>query len=477
MKLHPVDVAKELRQFSFFKSFSDDLLLQVSTMTDVASFKRGENILKEGDFNKSLFFLRSGVAEIVLAGEVVAILQSAGEVMGEMSVITERPASTTIRAANDLECFVLKSENFAHVNPKDKDHFLAILYRIYSNILAERLMKTNEKARLFEIANRELHQAQVNLDKLGDGRVLLVESDRKQLVMAKMAVGATGVKLDVASDLETGISTYKENKYDAVICDETHVELLNKIYEENPDANLVLMTSKEVQQNLPLLKSMSSINNLITRDPEDRAFTMRMMLTTLTKILTKDVFGLDKYLTWGVDVQSKAVKASYERGKLRDDMCEYFGKLGVRNSILDRCNTVLEEMLMNAIYDAPTDSHGKNLFNHLSRKTDVILESHLQSQLNYGCDGVLLGVSVADPFGGLTKKIVVDYLESCYSGKPGTLNVGKGGAGRGLHQIVENSDLTIFNVKKGVRTEVICLFFVEGYKRETRPSFHYFFTK
>jgi hypothetical protein len=55
------------------------------------------------------------------------------------------------------------------------------------------------------------------------------------------------------------------------------------------------------------------------------------------------------------------------------------------------------------------------------------------------------------------------------------LNTQKGGAGRGLHQIIENSDLTIFNVKKGIRTEVICLFNIDGQKREAQPSFHYFF--
>lgn len=477
MKLHPVDVAKELRHFSFFRSFSDDLLLQVSTMTEMVSFKKGEIILSEGQMNKRLYFIRKGAAEVVLAGEVVTILQTPGDVMGEMSVITEKPVSTSIRATNDLECYVLNSENFAHVNPKDKDHFLAILYRIYSNILADRLAKTNEKARLFEIANRELHQAQVALDKLGDARVLLVEADRKQLVMAKMAVGATGVTLDIASDITAGRDLYKQNKYDAVICDETNLELLNEINAVAPDSKLVFMTSKDVHENLPLLKNMMSIDNLITRDPDDRGFTMRMILTTLTKLLTNDIFGIDKYLTWGVDVQSKAVKSSKEREGLRDQMCEYFKKLGLRNTIIERVNTVAEEMLMNAIYDAPADSQGKSLFNHLSRKNEIILDSHLQSELKYGCDGVLLAVSVTDPFGGLSKKIVVDYLESCYSGQAGSLNEGKGGAGRGLHQIVENADLTIFNVKKGIKTEVICLFFVEGHKREARPSFHYFFTK
>jgi CRP-like cAMP-binding protein len=477
MNPHPVDIAKELRQFKFFQSFSDDLLLQVSTMTELASFKKGQNVLEEGQTNKNLYFLRKGAALVVLAGEVVTILQLPGEVMGEMSVITGKPATTTIQAGTDIECFVLNSENFVHVNPKDRDHFLAILYRIYSNILADRLEKTNEKARLFEIANRELHQAQVTLNELGDGRVLLVEADRKQLVMAKMAVGATGVTMDVASDLDTGLDFYKTNKYDAVICDESNLDLLNHIYAEKGEAKLVFMTSKEVQQNLPLLKNMMSIDNLITRDPDDRSFTMRMILTTLTKLLTNDIFGVDKYLTWGVDVQTESVKASYERDELKERMSEYFRNLGVRSTIIDRCTTVTEEMLMNAIYDAPTDPSGKSMFNHLSRQTEVILESHLQSELSYACDGVLLGISVADPFGGLTKKTVVDYLESCYSGNAGGLNEGKGGAGRGLHQIIENADLTIFNVKKGVKTEVICLFYVEGHKREVRPSFHYFFTK
>jgi hypothetical protein len=105
----------------------------------------------------------------------------------------------------------------------------------------------------------------------------------------------------------------------------------------------------------------------------------------------------------------------------------------------------------------------------------VTLDSHQQAQLCYASDGVLLAVSVIDPFGALTKDLVIDYLISCYQGTAGIMNQTKGGAGRGLHQIIENADLTIFNIKKGVRTEVICLFNTDGQKREAQPSFHYFF--
>lgn len=475
MKLHPAEIAKELKTYNFFKSFRDDLLLQISTMTELKTFKKGEFVLKENEQNKKLYFIRSGVAEVVLVGEVVAILQTPGEVMGEMSVVLQKPATTTIRAAGDLECWVLDSENFAHVDPKHLDHFQSLLYRIYSIVLADRLTKTNEKARFFEIANRELHQAQMALDKTGNKKVLLIDSDRKQLVMAKVAVGSTGVKMDTAMNMAAAEALLAANQYDAVICDEQSMALLKKLNESKNPAKLIMMTSKLIRENLKYYRENDFVNTMITRDAEDRPLTVRTMLTTLTKILSQDIFGLEKYLSWGVEVQTRQVKTSSQRTELKEEMVEYFKHLGVRQTVLERCHAVAEELLMNSIYDAPMDSSGKSLFNHYSRRTEVVLDTHLQSQFKYACDGMYLALAVVDPFGGLTKDIIINYIESCYEGRAGTLNDGKGGAGRGLHQIIENSDLTIFNVKKGFKTEVISLFYVETNRKEPLPSFHYFF--
>lgn len=477
MKLHPAEIAKELKSFHFFRSFPDDLLLQISTLTETKDFNKGDWIVKEGEQNKVLYFIRSGHAEVTLAGEVVAILQTPGEVMGEMSVVTQKPASTSIRASEALSCFIINTDNFSYVPAKEKDHFLHLMYRIYCNILADRLVKTNEKARLFEIANRELHQAQMALNQAGHKNVLLVETDRKQLTLAKVALGSTGVELDTSSEIEGAKKMLDGRVYDAVVADETCLEFLKHAAAQKYDGKLVMMMTKDVTSNLEVMKEMMAIDHLMTRDPEDRQFTIRTILTTLTKVLSEDLFGLEKYLTWGVEVQSRPVRASTEREPLRDEMVAYFKRMGVRSTILERVNAVTEEMLMNAIYDAPTDSRGQALYNHLPRSKPIILDTHLQSKLRYASDGVFLAASVVDPFGALTKDVIYRYLDSCYKGE-GNLSEkeGKGGAGRGLHQIVENSDLTIFNVKRGVKTEVICLFYVEGHKKEPRPSFHYFFS-
>jgi CRP-like cAMP-binding protein len=475
MRLHPADVAREIKTFAFFKSFAEDLLLQVSTMMTGKSFKKGEFILRQGQPNQSLFFLRKGKVEIILSGEVVAELSHVGEVLGEMSVISENPATTSVRAAEDVECFTVQASDFDHVHPKEKDHFDALLYRLYSSILVERLMKTNEKARLFEIANRELQRVQVDLQEVGDKTVLLVESDKKQQVIARMAVGGTGVRLDIANNKDEAESFIGAKKYDAILCEEAFLDILVQAHKNKISTHLVLLTNPNVTDNLQTVKGLPFVDNVMSRDPEDRSLTVRSLLTTMTKVLNKNIFGIEKYLSWGADVQAKHVKTSTEREALKTDMVAHFKKSGIRASILDRVHLVAEEMLMNAIYDAPTDGKGQALYNHLPRRTEINLEKNQESKLRYAFDGTMIALSVEDPFGTLTKELIIQYLESCYQGKAGSLNANKGGAGRGLHQIIENSDLTIFNVKKGVKTEVISLFSLETARKEHRPSFHYFF--
>jgi hypothetical protein len=136
-------------------------------------------------------------------------------------------------------------------------------------------------------------------------------------------------------------------------------------------------------------------------------------------------------------------------------------------------------MLMNAIYDAPTSSEGKSLYNHLERCTELQLKPEEQGLIRFATDGMFIAVSVQDPFGSLKGSTILRYLERNYSGGgiDGQIHEdpGKAGAGRGLHQIVENSDLVVFNLESGKKTEVIALFNVDVKTATTKtPSFHLF---
>lgn len=308
-----------------------------------------------------------------------------------------------------------------------------------------------------------------------DKRVLLAESNNKQKLIAKMALGGTGVCLDIASSVEEGNRLLEENPYDIICTNAELIELVSVAQQKNPNIFSVFMTSENVSSYFSLLQQYPALSNIVSRNEEDRTFTLKNISTTISKLINHDLFGLEKYLNWGVEVFQHPIVDSSTRSGLVEQMEAYFQKLGVRRSILNKCALVAEELLMNAIYDAPTDAEGKPLYNHLPRTESVYLKPGEQGKFRYACDGLLLGISVEDPFGAFDRQTILDYLESCYSGQAGTLQQNKGGAGRGLFQIMQISDLVIWNVKAKVKTEVIVLFNLDKPKNDNTTSFHYFY--
>jgi CheY-like chemotaxis protein len=308
-------------------------------------------------------------------------------------------------------------------------------------------------------------------------RVLLADPNKKQQLIAKMALGGSGVELESVSSVEEGRAKLEAGTYDLVFVDPSMLEVAQIAREKSATLGLVLMTSASIPTYLPSLKQLASIPHIVSRDEADRVFTVKNIMTTVTKLLSRDYFGLEKYLSWGVDVQSKPVVSSSTREEVIQHVDGYFEKLGIRRANRDRIRTVLEEMLMNAIYDAPTDKDGKSSYNHLPRTQEVVLKPAEQGLVRFATDGMLVAISVQDPFGSLTGATILRYLEHNYSGTVGELNAneGKGGAGRGLHQILENSDLVVFNVDPGKKTEAIALFNVEVKEAvQKNPSFHLF---
>lgn len=493
MALHPAEIAKEIHLFPFFQSFDESLLLQVSTMVREVTFEKDQVILHPGQMNDTLYFLRGGTVRVMVDNEVVNELSARGEVLGEMSVLSGKPVSAKIQAKTVVSCFSIHADDFAHVHPHQKDRFQFLLYRIYSGILTERLAKTNEKAKMYEITARLLEMAKKELEvvttaQLGllrskfdvtERAVLIVEPNKRQQNIIRSAVGSTGVQLVLVGTVDEAKSAFTQKKFDVIFCDETSLDFVPWVKSQNFKGELVLLQPNTFSHDL--IMNSSEIPFIISQDPEDRPGTVRALLTTLTKILNKDFFGLEKYLSWGTEIKIKKVKSSNDREILREEILEHFKSLGVRSSLLARVQVAIEEMLMNAIYDAPVDRAGNPLYNHLPRNIAVDLKENEYADLRFGFDGNMLAISVRDSFGALKRDVISKYFDSCYNpGKnpPPIHDLStKGGAGRGLHQILESCDYTIFNIKAGEATEVIGLFDIEAanQKKDSRPKFHFFF--
>lgn len=183
-------------------------------------------------------------------------------------------------------------------------------------------------------------------------------------------------------------------------------------------------------------------------------------IASATKALRGNVFGLNKYFPWGVTTYSVVVKNYEQKNRAIDVILQYASLAGVRGQVRERIQTVADELMMNALYHAPTDEKGNEKYagrpiKELAQLTDV---SPIEVQ--YGSSGRYFGISVRDSGGSLTRQRAMQYL---LRAKAGTADIEKkvGGAGLGLISVLRSVSKLIFNLDPGQSTEVIGLFDME----------------
>jgi CRP-like cAMP-binding protein len=306
-------------------------------------------------------------------------------------------------------------------------------------------------------------------------RILLAQTDKKAQTTAKMGLGGTGIGIETSENIAAATKKLASEKLDVVLVDGGTLDLVLDVAKLEQKPKVAYIATEAIAQNITHLMQLPTVPNIVSIRSDDRVGSVRTIVSAVTKLCSPNIFGFEKYLNVGAEIKEEAIKHSDDRKVLAEKMRQYFSRLGVRSSILDSVGVVLEELLMNAIYDAPTDESGQPIFNSLDRQEKVDLAPHQQGIFRYATDGALLAISVEDPFGALSASTLLKYLDSCYSNRAGQYQINKGGAGRGLHQIVENSQFVVFNVKPRRKTEVIAFFdVVPGAKEAHQPMLHYF---
>jgi hypothetical protein len=156
------------------------------------------------------------------------------------------------------------------------------------------------------------------------------------------------------------------------------------------------------------------------------------------------------------------LRDSSHRMKRIDSVLRLAEKAGAKGSILQKIDDVAEELLTNALYNAPAKRYGK-----LERTERRVLREEDACVLTYGPSENMFVLRATDPFGSLSRERLVQVLTRCAAGDSVSLDVSSGGAGLGLWRIICAADLVIFRVFANVSTEVLV---GVGLKRASRRA-------
>ncbi len=160
---------------------------------------------------------------------------------------------------------------------------------------------------------------------------------------------------------------------------------------------------------------------------------------------------LAAYLDWGHTGFELAVTTPAERDDAVARVQLVVGELQVPRRLAEIAGELTHELLMNALYDAPVDDHGRPRHAH-DRKAAIALPAADAATLRVGSDGSRLAIQVSDRFGGLRRAQIVDGLGRGLAG--GELDRTGGGAGLGLTVCHHSSLALFFDLAAGRHTQV-----------------------
>jgi hypothetical protein len=206
--------------------------------------------------------------------------------------------------------------------------------------------------------------------------------------------------------------------------------------------------------NIELLRHRP-LDHLISEDAPDEV----ELVVTAVKLLSGDIFGLEKYMSWGAVVNQVEVSTYEQKRAALRAVARLAESVGARRQLVTKIEGAADELLMNALYDAPA-AGGVADEERIRRDVhcgNVPLDrSGATALLRYACDGRHFAISVLDRYGALSKATILDSVLRARSeqGRPRD----KGGAGLGLYFVLSAVTRFIVNIEPDVRTEVVCLF-------------------
>src|SRR5262245_55751934 len=314
-------------------------------------------------------------------------------------------------------------------------------------------------------------------------RILFYDNDARARRVAERAISATGSEVVSAENTDDLIAKIEADGWDLMMLscdppvrdDPRWLQQLNTLEGRWPRTRLVLHTTAQTEDYLPLLAERKFLRNLIAKN--DEPLEPEELIITAEKLLRQDLFGLNKYLLWGVEPYCVTIVESALKPDYIHEVASYAAALGCNERTVELVETIVDELVTNAIYNAPRTADGQPKYAKRSRRDPVVLEPGEVAELQFACDGDYIAIAQIDPFGALTQETVVSYLNRCLVRGPEQFSDATGGAGIGLFRVFQSLSKFIVTIDPGRKTEVISLIDLRlSMKRfrQAAKSFHIF---
>jgi hypothetical protein len=288
---------------------------------------------------------------------------------------------------------------------------------------------------------------------LSKRRVLAISGDLDQLRRIVATLERAGAEVDAVRSPDTIAAEIIPHRYilfSAAGGDASALDALVPKLRER--AHVTIVTPQASLSDLMSYLKDDRVNHVVVGDELDRG-----VFVTAQKLLTGDIFGIEKYLPEGTGVQYLRLRDFEGRGNAIQTVLDFAETSKIRRHVRSAIGQVCEELLMNALYDAPVDADGKQIFADVDPHDRTQSRSPRPVSIRYAATEKLFAVAVRDRFGRLAKNTILSYIDKCIH-SPDQIDRKTYGAGLGLYLVANAASSYVVNVAHGIATEVVCTF-------------------
>ncbi len=188
-------------------------------------------------------------------------------------------------------------------------------------------------------------------------------------------------------------------------------------------------------------------------------------------------FGLGTLLNSKAKVQVVKLTESGQKQEAVEAIKEYLLAAKFQSRMATVVANAVDELLMNAIYDAPVDDLGKQAHASIPRSTPLPLDGQAGVEMHVGYDGLYVAVTAVDQYGSLDKAKLLGHISKIYTEEEYKVRTTSAGAGIGLATVFRSGGSFFFVSENRVRTEVTVFFRRMDTFRDFKDQFRFISTQ
>jgi hypothetical protein len=321
----------------------------------------------------------------------------------------------------------------------------------------------------------------------GTKRILLISALPEDHAFAKVVAATAECTLQVVPAPVDAVKILTEGGCDIVFVDassEAHYRAFEQMVQETIglfsdkiNANAIHFISQEDLERVQYLVASPLFGHFIIRNYGDPNASGEHYGRVLKATLAERAFGLAPLMGAQAKVQTVKFMVSNQKQNAVEAVKNYLLAAKFQSRMATVVANAVDELLMNAMFDAPVDELGRQLLASTPRATALKLEGRHAVEMQVGYDGRFVGIQVIDLFGSLDKLKLLTHISKIYTDEEYKVKTTIAGAGIGLATVFRSGGSFFFVSEGQLRTEVTVFFRKTDNFREFKDQFRFISTQ